>query len=113
MGGPESGRGTRTVWFRYDAEPFGNIHVNMWIDPEPIATRVAGWHQQVADKLNPESCGRGTAEVVVIKGKTEALIGGPPDEDRVTINWREGPIWMQVSGPALQRDDAVAIAEKL
>ena len=58
-------------------------------------------------------CYSGHAELVSIKGGKTALIGGPPNETRLTANWREGLVWIQVAGPTLQRDDAIAIAEKL
>lgn len=103
----------RTLWIRYDSEPYGNVHINMWLDPVPVATRVASWQEDAAKALAGDPCFHGTAEMVVIRGTTQAIIGGPADEDRVSINWREGPLWVQVGGPALQRDDAIAIAEKL
>jgi hypothetical protein len=106
-------RGIRTFWARYVAEPFGNIHVNIWIDPEPVATRIASWQEDVAKSLASDPCFHGTAEMVTIKGTTLAMIGSPPEEDRVSIAWREGDLWVQVGGPTLQRDDAIAIAEKL
>jgi hypothetical protein len=106
-------RGIRTFWARYDAEPYGNIHINMWIDPVPLATRVASWQEDAAKALAGDPCFHGTAEMVTIRGGVAATIGAPPDENRVSIGWREGSILTMVSGPALQHDDAIAIAEKL
>jgi hypothetical protein len=109
--GPESARGSKVARFKYDEVPFGIVQVAMWIDP---GTEEA-WKKsnQAAVAKNGDICTRGTAEIVVIRGGTEAIMGFPEDDYAVSISWREGPVVIQVIGPTLKREDAISIAEKL
>jgi hypothetical protein len=67
--------------------------------------------ESVAHNNDPNT--RGQAEIIMIKDGTESILGYPPDEARVSIAWREGPILIIVNGPTLNRAQAVAIAEQL
>jgi hypothetical protein len=60
-----------------------------------------------------DPCFQGTAEMITIRGTKTAHLGGPPDESRVAIEWREDYVLILITGETLQRDDAIAIAEKL
>ena len=112
-GGPESSRGSKGIRFKYTTPSYGVIIVAMWLDPIAESERIKSWEQQVQQENSGDPCFSGYGELVSIKGGKTALIGGPPNEARVTANWREGLVWVQVAGPALGREDALSIAEAL
>jgi hypothetical protein len=101
----------RHISFKYESAALGIIRVEMWMDPVSMPERVQSWREQVA--RNGDPCIRGRSEMVSLKKETEALIGFPPEQSYVNINWREDVVMIQVAGPTLQRDDAIAVAKKL
>jgi hypothetical protein len=108
---PDAEREFRAVVFLYDTEPFGLVHLSMKFDDMTAEQRRVDSLEAVARNSDPNT--RGRAEVILIRGGTEALLGYPPDETRVSIAWREGPVFIVVAGPTLTRDSAIAIAENL
>lgn len=109
--GGETERRYRGVIFIYDTDQYGLIHVNMLIDG--LSEQQSHAHALTAVERSKDPTVRGKAEIVTIRGGTEALIGYPPDESRVIISWGEGEILVLVTGPTLTRDQALAIAEKV
>lgn len=109
--GTDAERASRAIVFVYITEQYGLVRLTMQIDGMSAEQRHNSSVTAVARNNDPNT--RGQAEITSIKGGTEALLGYPPDEARVIISWREGPILLIVSGPNLARDEALQIAENL
>ena len=109
--GGESERPQRGVVFVYDTDQYGLIHVTMVIDGLTDEQRHSHAVEAVARNGDPGV--RGSAEIVIIRGGQEALIGYPADESRTIISWGEGKVLILITGPALTRAQAVEIAENL
>jgi hypothetical protein len=110
--GPESERQFRGLVWVFETDQYGVIRLSMELDTLTADQRASSNAQAVARSNDPNQQGRGRAEFVTIRGGTQALLGFPPDGSG-NISWREGPILIVVAGPALTREQAIAIAEKL
>jgi hypothetical protein len=107
MGDPTS----RVLALIYDLPSLGRVVVEEGIPQIPPAQFNSSWRQQIALNGSPDV--HGTLSEATIRNGLEAFIGTSEDGSQSTILWLEGDIEILITGPTLDRDQAVSLANSI
>ncbi len=105
----------RPIAMIYDNASYGRIIVKQGL-PEGTPEEEEAFLASVP-KMGAECCagipGSGHSELVSIRGSITALVTETDDRSTADITWVEGRLLLSVSGPDLQRDEVIDIANAL
>lgn len=107
---------SRPIAFIYDHASYGRIVVREWL-PNKSPAEYEAWLQSIPGKAaadpGADQPGAGHSELVTIRGGIVALLTEPDDGSIADLRWVERGLVLHTSGPALNRERVIAIANSL